>query len=183
MKFGQFDDIIIASPNLVYERHLMQFRFNPIIEKTLAFQDADDREFLDTNLTIFPPKSNHISLDLSWCSFLNASHSPAGFEPYNEEVNRRAAHPQFPHLPPLMLPPPSLPVISDLLLFSAHGPSLFTQNLLNLLVALVVVAVFVLLLTHATANVLGALLIGVAVVLVHVAMRRTDDFLADEDGL
>ncbi|GER47648.1 PRA1 (Prenylated rab acceptor) family protein [Striga asiatica] len=50
------------------------------------------------------------------------------------------------------------------------------------LVALAVATVVVLLLTHATANVLAALLVGVGAVLVHGAVRRTDDLVADEEA-
>ncbi|GER46937.1 PRA1 (Prenylated rab acceptor) family protein [Striga asiatica] len=50
------------------------------------------------------------------------------------------------------------------------------------LVVLAVVTIFVLLLTHATANILGSLLVGVVLVLVHAAVRRTDDLATDEEA-
>ncbi|KAK6125103.1 hypothetical protein DH2020_041167 [Rehmannia glutinosa] len=50
------------------------------------------------------------------------------------------------------------------------------------LIVLAVLTIFVLLLTRATTNILVSLLVGVVVVLIHSAVRKTDDLFADEEA-
>ncbi|KAK6148709.1 hypothetical protein DH2020_016234 [Rehmannia glutinosa] len=50
------------------------------------------------------------------------------------------------------------------------------------LIVLAVLTIFVLLLTRATSNILVSLLVGVVVVLIHSAVRKTDDLFADEEA-
>ncbi|PIN04499.1 Prenylated rab acceptor 1 [Handroanthus impetiginosus] len=50
------------------------------------------------------------------------------------------------------------------------------------LIVLAVATIAVLLLTHATSNIVGALAVGVVVVLIHGAMRKTDDLFSDEEA-
>ncbi|KAI3455544.1 hypothetical protein Pfo_012207 [Paulownia fortunei] len=51
-----------------------------------------------------------------------------------------------------------------------------------ILIVLAVVTIFVLMFTHATTNILVSLLVGVVVVLIHSAVRKTDDLFADEEA-
>ncbi|KAL2516337.1 PRA1 family protein F2 [Forsythia ovata] len=50
------------------------------------------------------------------------------------------------------------------------------------LIVLSIVTIIVLLLTRATLNILVALLVGVVVVLIHSAVRKTDDLYVDEEA-
>lgn len=50
------------------------------------------------------------------------------------------------------------------------------------LIVLFVITIVVLLLTHATVNILVSLAVGVAVVLIHAALRKTDDLFLDEEA-
>ncbi|KAG8380082.1 hypothetical protein BUALT_Bualt07G0156600 [Buddleja alternifolia] len=50
------------------------------------------------------------------------------------------------------------------------------------MIVLTVLTFGVLLLTHATTNILVSLLVGVVVVLIHAAVRKTDDLLGDEEA-
>ncbi|KAL5579511.1 hypothetical protein UlMin_011953 [Ulmus minor] len=50
------------------------------------------------------------------------------------------------------------------------------------MIVLAVLTIVFLLLTHATLNILVALLIGVAVVVAHAAVRKTDDLFLDEEN-
>ncbi|KAL6496966.1 hypothetical protein OROGR_028895 [Orobanche gracilis] len=50
------------------------------------------------------------------------------------------------------------------------------------LVLLTLVTIFVLLLTDATTNILVSLLVGIVVVLIHAAVRKTDDLYADDEA-
>ncbi|KAJ0964551.1 hypothetical protein J5N97_025689 [Dioscorea zingiberensis] len=52
----------------------------------------------------------------------------------------------------------------------------------TVLIVLSVVTLGLLLLTNATANILISLLIGLIIVLVHAALRRTDDLSSEEEG-
>ncbi|XP_071733500.1 PRA1 family protein F3-like [Rutidosis leptorrhynchoides] len=59
----------------------------------------------------------------------------------------------------------------------------YTINDRVILAVLAVVTIGLLLLTGATLNILVSVLIGVAVVLVHAILRKTDDLCLDEDGV
>ncbi|CAI9114300.1 OLC1v1014989C1 [Oldenlandia corymbosa var. corymbosa] len=50
------------------------------------------------------------------------------------------------------------------------------------LIVLAILTVGLLLLTHATFNILVAVLVGVVVVLIHAALRKTDDLALDEEA-
>lgn len=50
------------------------------------------------------------------------------------------------------------------------------------LIILSVVTIIILLFTHATVNILVSLAVGIAVVLIHSALRRTDDLFLDEEA-
>ncbi|XP_008228312.1 PREDICTED: PRA1 family protein F3-like [Prunus mume] len=50
------------------------------------------------------------------------------------------------------------------------------------LIVLAVVTIVLLFLTHATVNILVALLIGVVLVVVHAGLRKTDDLFVDEEN-
>nr|DAD48965.1 TPA_asm: hypothetical protein HUJ06_018902 [Nelumbo nucifera] len=57
-----------------------------------------------------------------------------------------------------------------------------TVNDRVVLIVLSIVTIVLLLLTHATLNILVSLLIGVVVVLVHGVLRKTDDLFGDEES-
>ncbi|KAL3632912.1 hypothetical protein CASFOL_025896 [Castilleja foliolosa] len=70
------------------------------------------------------------------------------------------------------------------LYFLRHEPPVVFGCLITdrvVLIVLAVVTVVVLLLTHATTNILSSLLVGVVVVLIHAAVRETEDLFADGD--
>ncbi|CAF2211947.1 unnamed protein product, partial [Brassica napus] len=113
-------------------------------------------------------------------------------EPRLLQSKLRHRRPRYP-LPKSYLPPDLAPRLSHLgrlfwiFLYFLRDEPLVVFNRQSddrtVMICLSVLTVVMLLFTHATANVLGAMLTAVVLVLVHAAVRRSDNLFLDEEAV